>query len=96
MLILDKIAQGRLTLAAINDEVERNHLVNISLIFFVIFVLHSTTYRSITSGAIILLQIMTATLVSLATMALRGEGLNVNTLPVQAVGDGTTSLRSRR
>ena len=75
-------------LAAVNDEVERGHLANISLIFAVIFVLHSVTYRSALSGGIILLQIATATLLSLAYMALRGVGLNVHTLPVQAVGVG--------
>jgi predicted RND superfamily exporter protein len=75
-------------LAAVNDEVERGHLANISLIFAVIFVLHSITYRSVASGAIILLQIATATLLSLAYMALRDVGLNIHTLPVQAVGVG--------
>jgi predicted RND superfamily exporter protein len=75
-------------LAAVNEEVERGHLANITLIFFVIFVLHSVTYRSVPSGAIILLQIMTATLLSLAYMALAGMGLNINTLPVQSVGVG--------
>ncbi len=53
-----------------------------------IFVLHSITYRSASSGAIILLQIATATMISLAYMAVRGVGLNINTLPVQAVGVG--------
>jgi predicted RND superfamily exporter protein len=75
-------------LAAVNEEVERSHVANISLIFFVIFVLHSTTYQSMPSGAIIFLQIATATMVSLAYMALRGVGLNINTLPVQSVGVG--------
>jgi len=75
-------------LAAINDEVERGHLANISLILFVIFVLHSVTYRSALSGGIIFLQLATATLLSLAFMAVRGVGLNINTLPVQAVGVG--------
>jgi predicted RND superfamily exporter protein len=75
-------------LAAVNDEVERGHLANISLILFVIFVLHSVTYRSAVSGGIILLQLSTATLLSLAFMAVRGVGLNINTLPVQAVGVG--------
>jgi len=75
-------------LAAVNEEVERGHLANISLIFLVIFVLHSLTYRSLPSGAIVLLQVSTATLFSLAYMALRGFGLNINTLPVQAVGVG--------
>ena len=75
-------------LAAINEEVERAHVANISLIFLVIFVLHSITYQSIASGGIIFLQISTATLLSLAYMALRNIGLNVNTLPVQSVGVG--------
>jgi predicted RND superfamily exporter protein len=76
------------TLAAINDEVERSHVATISLIFFVIFVLHSITYQSISSGGIIFLQIATATMLSLAYMAIRGIALNINTLPVQAVGVG--------
>ncbi len=75
-------------LAAINEEVERSHVANISLIFLVIFVLHSLTYKSAPSGGIILLQIATATMLSLAYMAIRGVGLNINTLPVQSVGVG--------
>jgi predicted RND superfamily exporter protein len=75
-------------LAAVDDEVERSHVANIILIFLVIFVLHSVTYQSMPSGAIILLQIMTATMLSLAYMALIGMGLNINTLPVQSVGVG--------
>ena len=74
--------------AAVNEEVERSHVANISLIFLVIFVLHSVTYQSMPSGAIIFLQIATATMVSLAYMAIRGVGLNINTLPVQSVGVG--------
>ena len=75
-------------LAAINEEVERSHVANISLIFLVIFILHSITYQSPASGGIIFLQISTATLVSLAYMAIAGVGLNINTLPVQSVGVG--------
>jgi predicted RND superfamily exporter protein len=75
-------------LAAINDEVERCHVANITLIFAVIFVLHSLTYQSMASGGIIFLQIATATMISLAYMAIRGIGLNINTLPVQSVGVG--------
>jgi predicted RND superfamily exporter protein len=75
-------------LAAVNDEVERGHLVNITLILAVIFVLHSVTYRSSVSGGIILLQLATATMLSLAYMAVRRVGLDIHTLPVQAVGVG--------
>jgi hypothetical protein len=75
-------------LAAINDEVERGHVANIALILFVVFVLQAFTYRSWWSGTIIVLQLSTATMLSLAYMALKGVGLNVNTLPVQSVGVG--------
>jgi predicted RND superfamily exporter protein len=75
-------------LAAINDEVERGHVANIILILAVIFVLHSITYNSVPSGLIIFVQIATATMLSLAYMAIRGVGLNLNTLPVQSVGVG--------
>ncbi|MCP5071591.1 MAG: MMPL family transporter [bacterium] len=75
-------------LAATNDEVERSHVANIALIFLIIFVLHSITYQSVPSGFIILLQIATATMLSLAYMAVKGVGLNINTLPVQSVGVG--------
>jgi hypothetical protein len=75
-------------LAAIDDEVERSHVANIVLIFLVIFTLHSITYKSVPSGFIILLQIATATMLSLAYMAIVGMGLNINTLPVQSVGVG--------
>jgi predicted RND superfamily exporter protein len=75
-------------LAAINDEVERSHVANIALIFLVVFVLNSLTYRSLLSGSILVLQIGTATMLSLAYMAIAGLGLNINTLPVQSVGVG--------
>jgi hypothetical protein len=75
-------------LAAINDEVERGHVANISLILAVIYVLQTLTYRSLWSGTIITIQLATATMISLAYMALKGVGLNINTLPVQSVGVG--------
>ena len=75
-------------LAAINDEVERGHVANISLILLVIYVLQTMTYRSLWSGTIIVIQLGTATMISLAYMALRDVGLNINTLPVQSVGVG--------
>ncbi len=75
-------------LAAVDDEVERSHVANIVLIFLVIFTLHSITYKSVPSGFIITLQIATATMLSLAYMAIVGMGLNINTLPVQSVGVG--------
>ncbi len=75
-------------LAAVNDEVERGHIANISLILLVIYILQTLTYRSLWSGTIIVIQLATATMLSLAYMALNDVGLNINTLPVQSVGVG--------
>jgi hypothetical protein len=75
-------------LAAINDEVERGHVANIILILLVIYTLQGITYRSVWSGNIVVIQLATATMISLAYMALKGVGLNINTLPVQSVGLG--------
>jgi predicted RND superfamily exporter protein len=75
-------------LAAVNDEVERGHVANIALILFVIMVLQTITYRSPISGGIVVIQVATATMFSLAYMAVRNVGLNINTLPVQSVGVG--------
>jgi predicted RND superfamily exporter protein len=75
-------------LAAINDEVERGHVANISLILLVIYLLQTLVYRSLWSGTIIVIQLATATMLSLAYMAFKGVGLNINTLPVQSVGVG--------
>jgi hypothetical protein len=84
------------TLAAVNDEVERGHLANISLILFVIFVLHSVTYRSAVSGGIIFLQLATATLLSLAYMAVRGVGLNISASASASTTRSTSSTASAR
>src|SRR5690606_36313552 len=56
-------------LAASTDEVERSPIANIPLLLFVIFVLHSVTSQSAISGGIILLQLATETLLSLAYVA---------------------------
>ncbi|MCP5059932.1 MAG: MMPL family transporter [bacterium] len=75
-------------LAAVNEEVERGHIANISLILLVVFILQIVTYRSVWIGGIIVVQLATATMLSLAYMAIQGVGLNISTLPVQSVGVG--------
>jgi predicted RND superfamily exporter protein len=75
-------------LAAVNDEVERGHVANILLIFLIVFTFVSTSYRSPLAGAVIVFSLACGTIFSLAFMAFRGNGLNVNTLPVQSVGVG--------
>lgn len=75
-------------LAAVNEEVERGHVANISLILLVVFLLQTLTYRSVWIGSIIVIQLTTATMLSLAYMAIQGIGLNLSTLPVQSIGVG--------
>jgi predicted RND superfamily exporter protein len=75
-------------LAAINDEVERGHVANILLIFLITYVFVAISYRSNIAGLVITYSVALATIFSLAYMALRGTGLNINTLPVQSVGVG--------
>lgn len=75
-------------LAAINEEVERGHVANILLIFLIVFTFVSVSYRSPAAGGVIVFSLASATIFSLAYMAFRKNGLNVNTLPVQSVGVG--------
>ncbi len=75
-------------LAATNEEVERGHVANILLIFVVVFVFVGLSYRSASAGMVIVFSLAMGTVISLFYMALRGTGLNVNTLPVQSVGVG--------
>jgi predicted RND superfamily exporter protein len=75
-------------LAAVNEEVERGHVANILLIFLIVFTFVSVSYRSATAGVVIMFSLATGTILSLFYMALRGTGLNINTLPVQSVGVG--------
>jgi predicted RND superfamily exporter protein len=74
--------------AAVNEEVERGHLANILMIFLIVFTFVSVSYRSSTGGLVIMFSLACATVFSFAYMAFRKNGLNVNTLPVQAVGVG--------
>jgi hypothetical protein len=75
-------------LAAVNEEVERGHVANILLIFLICFTFVAVSYRSTAAGLVIMYSLATATILSLFYMALRGTGLNINTLPVQSVGVG--------
>ncbi len=76
------------TTAAANQEVEHSELVTTILIMVAITLLVMATYRSISAGLLILAVLVLAVLVNRAYMGFRGIGLNVNTLPVTAVGLG--------
>jgi predicted RND superfamily exporter protein len=75
-------------LAAVNEEVEWSYRVNLALILTVVFLLSYLTYRSVVGALIVMLPSLIAQPLSEAVMYLLGIDMNVNSLPVAAVGIG--------
>ncbi|MET0152471.1 MAG: MMPL family transporter [Candidatus Binatia bacterium] len=75
-------------LAAVNEEVEWSHRANLGLILAVVFALSYLTYRSLAGALIVMLPSLVAQPMSEAVMYWLGIDLNVNSLPVAAVGIG--------
>lgn len=75
-------------LAASNDEVEASNNATLIACFATTFAVILLTYRSLAIGALMIVSLGTAALVSLAYMWARNIGFDVNTLPVQALGVG--------
>jgi predicted RND superfamily exporter protein len=76
------------TTAAGNQEVEQSELIQTVLIMVVVMLSVMVTYRSVTAALLVFVVLAMAVLINRAYMAYRGIGLNINTLPVTAVGIG--------
>jgi predicted RND superfamily exporter protein len=76
------------TTAAGNQEVERSEMLQTVLIMIVVMISVMLTYRSITAALLVFVVLAMAVLINRAYMGFRGIGLNINTLPVTAVGIG--------
>jgi|LWDU01.1.fsa_nt_gi predicted RND superfamily exporter protein len=76
------------TTAAANQEVEESELLQTMLIMLVVTLSVMATYRSVTAAGLVFLVLILAVIINRAYMSFRGIGLNVNTLPVTAVGIG--------
>ena len=76
------------TTAAANQEVQQSELLQTLLIMVVVMTSVMITYRSITAALLVFVVLALAVLINRAYMGFRGIGLNVNTLPVTAVGIG--------
>ncbi|MEH6639225.1 MAG: efflux RND transporter permease subunit [Porticoccaceae bacterium] len=76
------------TTAAANQEVERSELLQTVLIMVVVMLSVLVTYRSVTAALLVFVVLAIAVLINRAYMGMRGIGLNINTLPVTAVGIG--------
>ncbi|HLK13114.1 MAG TPA: MMPL family transporter [Candidatus Binatia bacterium] len=75
-------------LAAVNEEVEWSYRVNLLLILVVVFLLSYATYVSVIGALIVMLPSLVAQPLSEAVMYLLGIDMNINSLPVAAVGIG--------
>src|SRR5881397_3911624 len=75
-------------LAAVNEEVEWSYRVNLALILAVVFALSYATYVSFLGALIVMLPSLVAQPLSEAVMYLFGIDMNINSLPVAAVGIG--------
>ncbi len=75
-------------LAAVNEEVEWSYRVNLILILTVVFLLSYATYVSVIGALIVMLPSLVAQPLSEAVMYLFGIDMNINSLPVAAVGIG--------
>jgi predicted RND superfamily exporter protein len=76
------------TTAAGNQEVEHSELLQTVLIMIVVMVSVMLTYRSVTAAVLVFVVLAMAVLINRAYMSFREIGLNINTLPVTAVGIG--------
>ena len=75
-------------LAAINEEVEWSYRVNLTLVLATVFVLSLLTYRSLTGALIVMIPSIVAQPLTEAIMYWASIDMNVNSLPVAAIGIG--------
>lgn len=75
-------------LAAVNEAVESSYWLNLAMIFVVIFLCVNLTYGSCTAAAILMIPVVLSQLAAEAVMVWMHIDLNVNSLPVAAVGAG--------
>jgi predicted RND superfamily exporter protein len=76
------------TTAALNDEIAHSDRANTTLIIVAIYVLVTLSYGSFVAGNMVMVTLIAAGVVSFLYIGLKGIGLNINTLPVTAVGMG--------
>jgi len=84
-----RLASGTIgLLGALNETIGRLEIVTVALISLVIFAVTTLIYRSLTAGLLLTVISNIANLMTAAVMYHLGIGLDVNTLPVAAVGMG--------
>ncbi len=75
-------------LAATNEEIKTSQAGTLVLVFLTVFVFCGLAYRSIVAAVLLCVPLLVANLVAFMYMVLNDIGLDVNVLPVSAVGIG--------
>ena len=75
-------------LAAVNEEVFARQVESIALALLTLFVLSAIAYRSTVAGLFYMPLVVMSNTITFAFMAWKGIGMNINTLPVAALGIG--------
>jgi len=84
-----RLASGTIALQqSINDTVDKYQVVILTLLNLVILVGCGWAYRSVVAGLILLIPVNLSNLFLTAVMTAMGIGLDVNTLPIMAIGIG--------
>ena len=84
-----KLATGYMgVLAAVNEVVAASQAHALLLLLGVILLTVSITYRSLVAPLLLIVPLAVANLFATAFMAVKGIGLNINTLPVATIGIG--------
>ena len=84
-----KLAGGAIGLEiAVNDEMERAHVIMDAMVLVAIFVMCTLAFKSFTAGFMLAVPLLLSNLVAFAYMAVMDIGLSTNTLPCSAVGVG--------
>ncbi len=75
-------------LAAVNEVVLETEIYVTLAAFFLVFLICAVAYRSVLAGLFFMLPLVVSNYLTYGLMGLRGIGLDVNTLPIVALGVG--------
>jgi predicted RND superfamily exporter protein len=75
-------------LSAVNEVVMRTEALVTLMAFLVVFLVCAISYRSILAGLFFMVPLVVSNYLTYALMGLRGIGLDVNTVPIVALGVG--------
>jgi predicted RND superfamily exporter protein len=75
-------------LSAVNEVVMRTEALVTLMAFLVVFLVCAISYRSVLAGLFFMIPLVVSNYLTYALMGLRGIGLDVNTVPIVALGVG--------